>query len=277
MRPSTILRPSLLLCAALGASTLAPAGAAGAGEHEFGYSGDAGPDYWAELSPEWSACAGAAEDARQSPVDLRQARFDRSLGPLALRTRPTHVDIVNNGHTIEQHYEGTGSAITFEGRSYELQQFHFHTLSEHAIAGARGAMELHAVFAEEGSERKLVLAVLFDIGRKPNHFLQVLIDAGLPKKDGSTRAEQTPVNLADALTGTASYYTYAGSLTTPPCSETVTWVVLAKPAEMTPGQHLAFRRILGNDFRPLQDLKGRVVRSTNVRPQHHAARGAAGA
>jgi carbonic anhydrase len=108
--------------------------------------------------------------------------------------------------------------------------------------------------------------VLFEISKKSNPFLQTLIDAGLPKKNGDTKVTSTLINLADVLTSTSSYFTYSGSLTTPPCSENVTWIVLAKPANVSQAQFQSFRRILGNDFRPLQNLNGRVLRSTRDLP-----------
>lgn len=129
-------------------------------------------------------------------------------------------------------------------------------------------MELHAVFQDRSSTDKLVVGEIFEVARKKNRFLQVLIDAGLPRKNGATTVTSTPINLADVLTSTSSYFTYPGSLTTPPCSENVTWIVLAKTAKMSQSQFQAFRRILGNDFRPLQALNGRVVRFTSAPSQH---------
>ena len=105
-------------CSVLSASIVAVGlcfgGSARAAEPEFSYSGDNGPGFWSELSSEWGACAGTAQNARQSPINISHARFDRNLRPLALQSYPTTVDIFNNGHTIEQNYEGTGSVIRFE-------------------------------------------------------------------------------------------------------------------------------------------------------------------
>lgn len=88
------------------------------------------------------------------------------------------------------------------------------------------------------------------------------MDAGLPRKSGDATHSTHAIDLADALTDTAAYYTYAGSLTTPPCSETVTWFVLKHPATLSKAQFASFNRILGDNFRPLQARNGRVVRST---------------
>jgi carbonic anhydrase len=257
-----------VLSMAIVAAGLSFGGLASAADTEFSYSGDSGPGFWSELSSDWGACAGTASNARQSPVAIDHARFDRHLRPLALQSFPTTVDIFNNGHTIEQNYEGTRSSILFEGRHFELQQFHFHSLSEHAVRGERGAMELHAVFAEPASADKLVVGVIFEIGKTPNPFVQVLIDAGLPRKNGDTTVTATPINLADVLPDTSSYFTYAGSLTTPPCTENVTWIVLANTAKVSQPQFQSFQRILGDDFRPLQKLNGRVVRFTSASPHH---------
>jgi carbonic anhydrase len=235
-------------------------------QSKFQYSDDTGPGYWFELDPAWTACAGGPA-AQQSPIDVGRARVDPTLRRLALHTVPTTIDIFNNGHTIEQRYEGTGSLITFDGTVYDLVQFHFHTLSEHAVDGRRGAMELHAVFKEAGGSSNLVIGQFFEVGGRRSAFLQTLISAGLPEKDGDATTTGQSIDLADVLTNTSSYYTYGGSLTTPPCTEGVTWVVLKASATLSQSQYDAFRGILGNNFRPLQKSNGRLVRTTPGRPQ----------
>jgi carbonic anhydrase len=244
---------SLFFCGALDAA-------------EFLYNGDNGPGYWAELDPAWEACAGEGADARQSPIDINYVVIDPTLEPLELDLKETPIDLINNGHAIEQEYE-EGSTLIFEGVEYELKQFHFHTFSEHTVGGQRGAMELHAVFDDiEGNSA--VIGMLFSIGSE-NPFLQELIDAGLPEKEGDVTTDGD-INLADGLTETSSYYTYLGSLTTPPCSETVTWIVLKKNAKMSEDQFQEFRHILGNDFRPLQERNDREVRATARRGKGRA-------
>ena len=131
-------------------------------------------------------------------------------------------------------------------------------------------MEMHAVFAEPVTDDKLVIGVLLTVGHSRNPFLQTLIDAGLPQKEGEDTQSSELIDLSDGLTDTSSYFTYEGSLTTPPCTENVTWVVLTNPATMSAAQYDAFRSILGNDFRPTQDLNGRAVRVTvNKHGGHH--------
>jgi carbonic anhydrase len=227
---------------------------------EFAYSGDNGPGFWGEV-PGWEACAGTAATERQSPIDIDRIVVDRRLAPLRLQLHETPLALMNNGHTIEQEYE-PGSTLAHDGVIYDLTQFHFHTLSEHTVAGRHGVMELHAVFADPESDKKAVVGMLYVIGQT-NRFLSALLANGLPKKSGDEVAVPSAhTNVADALTNTARYYTYPGSLTTPPCSETVTWIVLHDAAQLSSGQFEAFRMILGNNFRPLQKRNGRTIRSS---------------
>ena len=246
---------------AIGCALLGTAIASSALAQEFSYNGDTGPAYWHELNPtDWAACEGMG--MAQSPINIRTVKPDNTLKPLDLVTFPTAIDIFNNGHTIEQRYEDTGTMIYFEGVAYELLQFHFHTLSEHTIGARHSLIEMHLVFGEMGGDTNLVVAQLFEAGQPVNDFIQALIDAGLPQKDGDETQTTDLIDVSDGLADTKSYYTYQGSLTTPPCSEVVTWVVLKKPAIVTQSQYQAFRRILGNNFRPIQDTADRVVRTT---------------
>jgi carbonic anhydrase len=257
------IRASLwLVCGTLMAG-LAVGGLVGAGHAhaaDFAYAGDAGPGFWAELDPAWEACAGAG--GRQSPIDLSQVAVDPGLEPLQLEVEHTPIALLNNGHVIEEAYE-PGSTLRFEGVVYHLEQFHFHTLSEHTVRGQYGAMELHAVFKDDlvNTTKIAVVGMRYTIG-SDNRFLAALLAHGLPEKAGDHVDAVDTINLADGLTDTAAYYTYPGSLTTPPCSENVTWIVLTRVAELSTQQFEAFRHILGNDFRPLQERNGRVVRVT---------------
>jgi len=253
-----------MLTAALAVGTIALAANARAAESE--YSGDKGPAFWAEQSQAWASCAGTDQNfVRQSPIDISGVRINRRLRKLDVTLLETPINLLNDGHVIENEYE-PGSTLTFGGTTYTLAQFHFHALSEHTIGGQRDVMELRAVFKDNlvNTTKIAVVGLLYTLGRE-NSFLQELIDAGLPEKSTSPHVHGHPINLADALTDTAAYYTYPGSLTTPPCSEIVTWIVLKHQAQMSDEQFQAFRRILGNDFRPLQDRNGRLIEATGKR------------
>ena len=121
-------------------------------------------------------------------------------------------------------------------------------------------MELHAVFID-AKNNYVVIGMLYKIGRQ-NEFLGNLIAAGLPKLTTSAPVTVNKLDLDKAFTDTNRYYTYPGSLTTPPCTESVKWIVLKEWAELSSEQFEAFRTILGDDFRPLQERNKRVVRAT---------------
>jgi carbonic anhydrase len=237
------------------------AAAAGVDADDFAYTGDKGPGFWPELhdkhGKDFSACA-PSPSARQSPIDINTVVEDPGLGPLDVRFVQAPFIIKNLGYTL-QATPAFGGSLTLDGRSYSLVQFHFHTLSEHTVAGRHGVMELHLVFKHSDTDFA-VIGELYRVG-KPNAFLKTLIEAGLPEKTTSPEVTAMP-NLEKALTDASQYFTYPGSLTTPPCSPVVTWLVLKQWAELSPEQYEAFRKILGNDFRPLQNSNGRAVHAT---------------
>lgn len=241
------------------AALLVPTVASGDVAEHFQYTGDNGPGFWSELNaPDWEDCAGDG----QSPVNLGgRATVDPTLEPLELVLEETPMHLLNNGHAIEAEYE-EGSTLTIDGTEYELLQFHFHTLAEHTVRSERLPMEMHAVFKDQVSGNLAVVGLFFRIGQA-SEFLDGLITAGLPQKEGDTSTVGT-VDLADVLTpaSTASYYRYAGSLTTPPCSEIVTWTVLKRTATMTNAQFRAFQDVMGNNFRPIQYKHGRAITET---------------
>jgi carbonic anhydrase len=130
-------------------------------------------------------------------------------------------------------------------------------------------MELHAVFQDASKTKLAVIGMIYQLGRH-NAFVQKLIDVGLPEESNvEDPVEGEHIDLADALTSTSRYYTYDGSLTTPPCSEIVTWIVLQQQATMSKAQYEAFNDIMGNNFRPLQERNGRKVRVTSSRKHHY--------
>lgn len=257
-RSFTVLALAGLALAALAALVM-PTVASGSVAEHFQYTGDNGPAFWSELNaPTWEDCA----DDGQSPVNLgTRATVDPNLEPLELVLEETPMHLLNNGHAIEAEYED-GSTLTIEGTEYDLLQFHFHTLAEHTVRGVRLPMEMHAVFKDPVSGNLAVVGLFFRIGQS-SAFLDGLITAGLPEKENDTTTVGT-VDVADVLTpaATSSYYRYAGSLTTPPCSEIVTWTVLESPATMSNGQFRAFQDVMGNNFRPIQGKHGRPITVT---------------
>lgn len=232
-----------LLCAHTGAAA------------EFTYNGDTGPGFWAELDAAWLSCG---DDSGQSPIAIDATRPGTGLVALQsiVNLVETPISLTNNGHTLENEYE-PGSSIMLGGVLYELTQFHFHTLSEHSIDDERGAMEMHAVFKDAVSGDIVVIGQLFRLGAA-NAFL-AQIDSNLPAKAGEIFESETLINVGDGFEDLRKYFTYQGSLTTPPCSPIVTWIVLENWATMSTAQFERFNDILGNNFRPQQPLAGRTI------------------
>jgi carbonic anhydrase len=226
---------------------------------DFAYTGDDGPAFWAQ-SAHAPACA-PSPTGRQSPIDISRAVPDRRLTPLDLDLQKTAVVLNNPGYNVRA-VPAILQKLTLNGDPYKMIEFHFHTLSEHTVGGRQGVMELHAVFVDEDTETQLaVIGVIYKLG-KPNPFLQKLLVNGLPQKSTSPRITVGSIDLSKAFTNTSSYYTYAGSLTTPPCSPTVQFFILQDWAEMSPQQFQTFHDVVGNNFRPLQARNGRVIRQT---------------
>ena len=225
---------------------------------EWGYETKNGPDVWGQLSPEYFLCA---EGRHQSPIDLVNPT-PAKLPPLPYDYRPTRMNIRNTGHTIEIACP-EGSWIEVDGTRYQLLQFHFHAPSEHTVAGKPFEMEAHFVHkSEEGN--LAVVGVLIEQGKHNSELDSVW--AHLPETPGEARnIENVTIDFPVMLspTGTpqtvSDYYRYDGSLTTPPCSEDVQWIVLTTPIEMSEAQIAAFKAIMPDNNRPVQPLNGRKL------------------
>ena len=220
--------------------------------HSWGYSTTTGPTHWAELSPEFATCK---LGHHQSPIDIRDTK-KADLPPILFNYKPSFLRIVDNGHTVEVDYP-PGSSISVGGKTYQLVQFHFHHPSEALIHGKRSQLEVHLVHSDaEGN--KAVVAVLINPGRS-NDFLQSIFSHVPHEKENEEESRDVMVDATKLLPEARSYYTFPGSLTTPPCSENVTWFVLKNAIEGSDSQIKMFSTIYKNDARPAQPLNGRTI------------------
>jgi carbonic anhydrase len=231
---------------------LAVAGIASAADPgEWSYSGEHGPDNWARLAPEFGACAGK----NQSPIDLT-GFIDAHLNPITTAYRAGGTGIINNGHTVQVDYDA-GSSITVEGIAFTLKQFHFHAPSENHVAGRAYPMEAHLVHADKDGNL-LVLAVMIKEG-VANKALAEFWPA-IPKNAGESAPLPRPFLAARLLPADHHYYRFNGSLTTPPCSEGVRWLVLKAPVSASKEQIEAFEHVMHHpNNRPLQAVNARPV------------------
>ncbi|WP_310384651.1 carbonic anhydrase family protein [Roseateles sp.] len=224
----------------------------------WGYAGDGAPERWGELSPENRQCA---IGTRQSPIDIRDGiRVD--LEKINFDYRPSGFSVLDNGHTIQVNV-APGNALQVMGRRFELLQFHFHRPSEERINGRQFDMVAHLVHKD--ADGKLgVVAVLLERGRD-QAVIQTIWN-NLPLEKGQALAAPGLLDLNQLLPEDRSYFTYMGSLTTPPCSEGVLWMVMRSPVQLSNQQISIFARLYPMNARPIQAGSGRLIKESSGGP-----------
>ncbi len=237
----------------------APAeGSEGVTEHariHWDYEGAGAPANWGKLRPDYAACASGN---RQSPIDIRDGiRVD--LEPIRFDYKPAQFRVTDNGHTI-QVTVGEGSSITVLGKEYALVQFHFHRPSEERINGKAFDMVAHLVHRDYDGNLAVV-AVLLEKGVE--HPLIQTVWNYMPLEKGIDVAPPgATLDLVKLLPENRAYYTYMGSLTTPPCSENVLWLVFKQAVQVSGEQIAVFSRLYRNNARPVQPAQGRLIKES---------------
>lgn len=230
----------------------APSGFAAEGAH-WSYEGATGPAHWGEVDAASKVCSVGSQ---QSPIDV-ESSIKAQLPPLEIAWRKKPDMIVNNGHTIQVN-AAAGNTLTVAKEKYDLVQFHFHHPSEHRIAGKSFPMEVHFVHRNAAGSLA-VIGVLMTAGKANPAFKQIA--GAMPAKAG----EPVKMNAVDAnqlLPARRSYYRYAGSLTTPPCSEVVNWLLLREPIQVAQADIDAFAKLYPMNARPPQKDNRRFVLSS---------------
>jgi carbonic anhydrase len=231
------------------------------GEVHWGYAGETGPERWGDLSPQFAPCR---EGVEQSPIDLTGAvpttetGIERLVGEavLTFEQRARVMDLVDNGHTI-QVTNDVPMALDMDDVHYELVQFHFHAPSEHTIDGQHAPLEAHMVHRSAAGELA-VIGVLVEEGE--HDVLWDPIIGALPDGPGDERhLENLDLDMSEVRPLPKSYYRYRGSLTTPPCSEGVQWIVTAEKRQISPEQMAAMVSHLHDNNRPVQPLGARTI------------------
>ena len=226
---------------------------------EFAYTGELGPEHWGDLSLATAACAQGAE---QSPVDIVPARLLQVdwLEPLKPAYKPTRTRFLQTGYTFQVNYD-PGSRLAFGSREYELIQFHFHAPSEHLVAGRPFDMEMHLVHATPDEFQRLAVLAVFIRAGGENRFLARFWDRVTAQKSAAETIIPTQMqDVTEALPANRDYYVYDGSLTTPPCSEPVLWLILKEPIQASAAQIERFAGALGRNARPVQPISGRFIK-----------------
>lgn len=222
----------------------------------WSYTGEEGPESWGHLDGSYAACVNGSE---QSPINIEasQVKADGAMEDVDPQYEPTTFSVMNNGHTIQANTVSENNKMILGEAEYRLVQFHFHTPSEHQFNGQPYAMELHLVHQNENSQLA-VLGVMIQEGEK-NEDLQSVWDMLPKEKTEQDLPISEPINLEALLPEVDTFFHYDGSLTTPPCTEDVKWVVFEQPIEMSKEQIEAFQQIFPANHRPVQPLNEREI------------------
>lgn len=204
--------------------------------------------------------AGAAADLchsgqRQSPIDINRTSRQK-LPTLAFDYRAAALKIANDGHTVRVRFD-PGHSLRIGSQHYALQQFHFHTPGGERIAGAEFPMAAHLLHKSR-SGQLLALVVLFRVGTE-NPLLNTLLPLLPARADGDHLYPDVSVDASALLPTDRGYYRYAGSLTSPPCTEGVDWIVLRQPLQLSAAQLARYRQRFADNARAVQPLHQRVV------------------
>lgn len=218
----------------------------------WGYHGAGGPAHWGDLKSTFKTCSAGH---RQSPINL-EATEAAHLIPLSIHYKVSPLDLVNNGHTVQANYS-KGSYITLGTERYDLLQFHFHTPSEHRVADRSFPMEIHFVHRNKRGQLA-VLGVLVAPGDY-NLAAREIWDRLPTRAHTKSAKSRSLINARDLLPGDTRHFRYSGSLTTPPCSENVNWLVLQTPVKFSEGQIAKLHRIIGMNARPAQARNSRYL------------------
>ena len=230
------------------------AGTAFAGDHgvHWGYTGHEGPEYWGDLAAKYAACKSGQS---QSPINITGA-VEADLPAIQFDYKPSALNIINNGHTVQVSYDD-GSTISVDGHSYKLLQFHFHTPSENQIESKAFPLEAHFVHADADGNLA-VIGVMLENSEENAKLADIWND--MPMEQGKTVTSDKMVNALDLMPESKDYYRFDGSLTTPPCSEGVLWMVMKDPITVSTEQAQKFATLFpDHNARPVQPLNSRTV------------------
>jgi carbonic anhydrase len=219
---------------------------------EWGYSGDQGPQHWGTLRPEFAICS---TGKNQSPINLA-GFIESNLTSINIQYQAGGNEVINNGNTIQVNFS-PGSKISLEGQEFELKQYHFHAPSENHLNGRSYPMEAHLVHADQQGNLA-VIGVMFVEGKANESLAQAW--AKIPGKAGENHQLSPGVSGEGILPANWEYYRFSGSLTTPPCSEGVRWLVMKDPVAASRAQIEQFAQAIHHpNNRPLQAVNARTV------------------
>lgn len=230
---------------------------------KWDYTGESGPDHWAELEAN-AACDGL----HQSPINIidnesLEGDFISTIKEIEFEDLTTVQSITNNGHTIQYNFDADLNVLEYKNGHYKMEQFHFHSPSEHTINGVRYPLEIHMVHYSEKTDSYIVLAILVEQGEPDSTF--TFLQKYLPIKEGETKEVNKSFDFGSTIkeffgTDSLNLYSYQGSLTTPPCTEKVLWIVVKDASSASAEQLELLQELMPkNNYRDTQPLNDRKV------------------
>jgi carbonic anhydrase len=222
------------------------------GPAHWSYDGENGPNHWGELDPTYTACA---DGSIQTPVDVKDT-VKADLPDPVISYVTGKAEVVNNGHTIQAN-ASAGNILTLDGVEYPFVQIHFHTPSEHTIAGKHFDAEVHFVHTREDG-KIAVVGVMIEKGPTENKAWKPYVDS-LGTLEGAT--SEVEIDWNAMLPAKHDTFRYQGSLTTPPCTEGVSWVLMQNPVQLSETQIKAFQAAYDHNNRPVQSIGSRVIQA----------------
>ncbi len=221
----------------------------------WSYDGEGSPQRWGKIDTANMKCDSGE---RQSPIDITEG-IHVQLDPVQFDYKPTRFNVVDTGHTIQVNL-GAGNTINILGRRYDLVQFHFHKPSEERINGRNYDMVAHLVHKDMDG-KLVVIAVLMQQGHA-NSLVQTIWN-NMPLEKNEIVQPAGTIDISQILPVNRPYFTYMGSLTTPPCTEGVLWIVYKEPVEVSQDQISIFNRMYSMNARPVQNSSGRLVKESD--------------
>jgi carbonic anhydrase len=249
--------PSVLFVMLMLSSACAPQQAETTSPPHWTYEGEQGPAHWGELDTTYAVCGTGKS---QSPIDVASPS-EQDLTNISFHYRPSAVNILNNGHTVQVNYDA-GSYIELDNVRYDVVQFHYHAPSEHTVDGESFPAELHIVH-RNADGNLAVVGILLREGNE-NAAYQPFI-SNLPAEETDPKDAGVQINAMDLLPSVGTTFRYSGSLTTPPCTEGVNWLLMTTPVELSIPQLTALDSLFeGGNNRPVQPINDRTLIEDNT-------------
>jgi carbonic anhydrase len=218
---------------------------------------ETGPAAWARLQPDFALCGSGQ---RQSPIDIREG-IGVDLPPIQFDYRAGFFSVLDNGHTIEVQ-TAPGNFIEVGTRRFELQGFRFHHPGECAINGTAFPMSIHLLHKDAQGQLAVVALMAETWSDDAEHPVVQQVWNHLPLDKGQAVPAPVQIDPAALLPTRRGYITYMGSLTTPPCTEGVTWMVMQQTIPVSKAQLAILARLSPMNARPLQPPQGRLIKQS---------------